>query len=183
MGLTAAVLSAVAACLAALVAATASVYSAVRQANYQRSQSNRDYCFRQLYELYGPLKMLRQQSKELREKIGAPDQDLTDPNGWTLVDHIEDIACAPESPDYRIVHMLVEINRRIKAILYEKAGLSIEFPPPASFRLFLAHAELLEESWRNHRNQKGAERTPFPREFDKDVDRAIELLRSQLDQR
>jgi len=179
MGLTTAIVSAVAACVASCVAATAAIYSAARQAKHHRTQADRDYGLRQLYELYGPLMMLRQQANELRSRIGPPGQDLTNPDDWRLVDHIEEISEDPGSSDYRIMEMLIEINRRTKAILYEKAGLSIEFPPPSSFRVFLAHADLLEQSWKSHKNEEGKIQTPFPREFDRDIERAVKILRTR----
>jgi len=169
-----------AALIAAAIAAWSALYTAREQGKYQRIQSDRDYCFRQLYELYGPLMMLRSESKEIRSKIGPPGQDLANPDDWRLVDHITDIASEPESPEYGMVNAIISINKRITAILYEKSGLSVEFPPPESFQQFLAHAELLEESWRTHRNQQGADRTPFPRSFDKNVDDAIKEVRKRL---
>jgi hypothetical protein len=180
MGLTTAIVSAVAACVASCVAAAAAIYSAARQAKHHRTQSDRDHGFRQLYELYGPLMMLRQQANELRSRIGPPGQDLTDPDAWRLVNHIEEISEDPESSNYRIMEMLIEINRRSKIILYEKAGLSIEFPPPPSFRVFLAHVDLLEQSWNAHKNEEETVQTPFPREFDRDIERAVRTLRNQL---
>ena len=179
-GLVVAAIGAIGALAAATIAAIASVLVVKRQGRSQRIQSDRDYEFRQLYELYGPLKMLREQSEELRSKVGPAGQDLRNSQDWRLVDHIAELSAKPESPEYKIVESIMSINRRIKKILYEKAGLSIEFPPPETFRLFLAHAELLEESWRTQANQQGPVRTPFPREFDADIDRAIKELRRRL---
>src|ERR1035438_9055019 len=127
-----AAIGAVGALAAAIVAASASVLTAKRQARYQRIQSDRDYGFRQLYELYGPLRMLRDESEELRGKVGPPGQDLRDPQDWRLVDHIAELSEKRDSPEYNIIETIISINRRIKKILYEKSGLSIEFPPPES---------------------------------------------------
>lgn len=179
-GVLTAAIAAIASFVVACIAAGTSIYTARRQGRYQRIQSDRDYGFRQLYELYGPLKMLRSQSEEIRSKIGPSGQDLTNPDDWRLVDHIEEISSKPESPEYGMVEAIISINRRITVILYEKAGLSIEFPPPKSFQQFLAHAELLEESWRAHKTQQGVGRTPFPRNLNDDIDRAITVLRKRL---
>jgi hypothetical protein len=162
--------------IAAVVAAWSSVLTAKRQGKYQQMQ----YSTRQLSELYGPLQMLRGESKELRSKIGPAEQDLNDPVGWRLVDHIVDISNKPSTPDYKIVEVIISINKRIADTMKEKGGLSIDAKPPDSFSVFLAHAELLEESWRTHISQEGRTRTPFPRNLDQDIDKAVRTLRKRL---
>jgi hypothetical protein len=170
----AAAIAAAASFVAALIAAGASIYTARKQSSSQQLQ----YAQRQLYELYGPLKMLRDHSKELRAKIGPPGQDLTNPADWRLVEHIEDVPRG--SPQAAMVDSIISINDRISKLLEEKGGLSVQMPPPHSFAQFLAHAELLARSWKAHKNQTEDERTVFPRDLDNSIDDAIRTLRQRL---
>ncbi len=133
--------------------------------------SKRTRVLLQMNELYGPLFMLRSESRRLRSRIGP------DSSEWRVVDHIVELKGDPVKSS--IVESILSINSTLVDLLVGKAGLLEQFPPPESFQEFLAHARLLQSAWVRGENETH-ERLPFPVQFDENVQEALSRLRAQL---
>ncbi len=145
---------------------------AQRQDELREQIRGHEYKIQQLNELYGPVFMLRAESRQLRERVGPPSQE------WRLVDHIAEVKTDPLRS--RIVEEILAINSRIGDLVIGRAGLLARHPAPTSFQEFLAHARLLQMSWEAGVDQDPAHRAPFPLAFDEDVAIAIDQLTADL---
>ena len=144
-----------------------------RQDKIRQQVEVRDYKIRQLNELYGPLFMLRAESRRLREQIGPPSEE------WRLVDHIAEVKV--DQTRAPIVERILAINSRISELVIGKAGLFVSYPSPNSFQEFLSHARLLALSWEAGADQSPEHRLPFPLDFDQDVESAMALIGHDLE--
>jgi hypothetical protein len=133
--------------------------------------SKRTRVLLQMNELYGPLFMLRSESRRLRSRVGP------DSSEWRVVDNIVELKADPVKSS--IVESIISINTTLAELLVGKAGLLEQFPPPESFQDFLAHAQLLQSAWVRGENETD-ERLPFPVQFDEDVEEALNRLRALL---
>lgn len=174
--------------IAAIVAAAAAIASALiswlsnrstrRAVDRQRSE---DYRIRQLNELYGPMHMLRRQSRSLWKQLPPEPDPEPGVTKWKLIDHIEEIWAEPDDRRRMVVTSILEINEKLSELIIEKGGLLVEFPAPDTFETFLNHATTLRQHWERKRNVTDeTSHVPFPGDIDRDINNAIEALRKKL---
>ena len=84
--------------IAAIIAAVAAIISAIISHKSGRAtreavdrQRSEDYRIRQLNELYGPMHVLRKESKSLWRQLPPDDHPEPGVTKWKLIDHIEEI--------------------------------------------------------------------------------------------
>lgn len=167
--------SAVAAC-AALFAAFMAARTAKRQRESAKTERKIDFYRRQLNDLYGQLYMLRQASKSLYATLHAGGKR---PEGWRLVDHINEIMAEGDKSKIGTVEQIIKINKTIEDLLVSQFGLVDSFPPPESFQAFISHSRQLQVAWRRKGDLEG-ERISFPNAIDGDIERSIGEIRARL---
>jgi hypothetical protein len=110
-----------AALLAALMAAFTTLSTASKERALNTRQRELDLRREQVNGLYGPLMMWREVSSQLHKVLPTN----SDGSRWALVDHIEDVQKITSPPEWRAAaEEIIEIGRKVDALLIDKAGMS-----------------------------------------------------------
>jgi len=178
----AAYIAAGAAILASILSAVISYRSGKATRDAVTKQRSEDHRVRQLNELYGPMHILRKESRRLWKQL-PPDPDpepgVTE---WRLIDHIEEIKSESDGRRRKVVDRILDINEQLREFIVGRAGLLLSFPAPDTFETFLIHSTTLAQHWDRGVNVTDPNSyVPFPGEIDSDIDSAIESLRAGLD--
>ncbi|MGY2702555.1 hypothetical protein [Nocardioides sp. HB32] len=166
--------------IVSLMAAATVLISAWRERVRNRRLNEVQQIRAQLNSLYGPLKMLREESRQLRKML--PSAEAGGPAGsWRLVDHIADVKQDPKSAEFAAVTRILAVWTKVDTLLVDQAGLCVEMPPPESFSLALAHSSMLRLHWDLGINQDPKNRLPFAGEvFDEDINNGISKIKNRL---
>jgi hypothetical protein len=80
------------------------------------------------------------------------------------------------------VERILAINDQISGLMFNNAGLVADLPAPATFAVFLVHAQLLRQLWmqKKNANKNEAEYKVFPHKLDEDIQRGIDTLKERL---
>jgi hypothetical protein len=167
--------AAVVAAFAAASVAYLSGRSAAKQRSLAREQREIDFRRAQMNELYGPLVMLREASRNFRRIL---------PNGseWRTVDHIEELQSGELDDERDAVEEILKINKEIEGLLITKAGLYETWPPLPTFETFVSHSMQLRRYWDRGKNQPPSNRLPFPQRFDHEIKEEVAEVRKRLNQ-
>jgi hypothetical protein len=136
----------------------------------------------QLSLLYGPLLLLTAQSKALADRLR---DGKTNPEQWHLLDNLAAVAADPT--DRAIAEQIIEVNKRIEALILERAGLIRDGDVPESFVSYLGHYRFLRIAFDAAVARKGVvprqitakQFEYFPPAFDADVKEAFTSLTSE----
>ena len=167
--------------LGAIIAGTAALLTAMITVSIQRHSISRGEKFafrqqslqrteRQIDELYGPLILLRRQSKYLwtRLREGKADKD------WRLLNHIDEVQADPA--EYAIAQELVRLNELSQEIILKHPALIYNQVFPESFHKFLAHAGIVKVALQMGRVPGDGTFIYYPSEFDRDLEAAHAAL-------
>ncbi len=145
----------------------------------------------QLSDLYGPLRLLIEQSSALAQKLR---EQKTNPESWHLLENLTEVAREPT--DRAIADQIITVNGQIESRIFDHAGLLDRGEIPSSFVEFLGHYRFLQIAFEaaKHAIDDGASAademdTPrgitarefqyYPRQFDEDVAAAYERLQNE----
>lgn len=148
-------------------------------ARRERNQRALEFRLRQANDLYAPVLLLLAEDyaliEKLREAAALPGRD------WHLLDNLRRVR--RDKHLMPVAERIVEVNLAIKAILMQQAGLLLG-EPPASFRAFISHADLVRDAVMNGAVPKNVGLKYFPQQFEKDIrsyhSSLVEKIRSGL---
>jgi hypothetical protein len=135
----------------------------------------------QLSKLYGPLRLFREQSYALSQKLreGKPD-----PANWHLLDNLATVVADPA--DRAIAEQVIAVNGEVEGLILAHAGLLKDGDVPTSFVRFLGHYRFLKMAFEATQTQSKVPREftakqfeYFPPEFDDDLLAAYDALRQE----
>lgn len=184
--------AATAAIIGALIAAVAAVaatglnffiqkWLAERTEGNEAARQRVEHITQQLSLLYGPLLLLTAQSKALADKLR---EGKANPDKWHLLDNLAAVAADPT--DHAIAEQIIEVNKRIEALILEQAGLIRDGDIPESFVSYLGHYRFLRIAFDAAiaggvlpRQITAKQFEYFPPAFDADVTKAFNALTSE----
>jgi hypothetical protein len=150
--------------------------AAKRSASLEAKKMELNRKTRQISELYGPLIMLRGQSKYLWNKLKEGKEN---PDSWRLLDHVTEVISNPM--DYALARRILEINAQVETLIVTHSGLFWHKRPPESFIEFLQHYSVLRIAIQERKVPDDKRFAYFPDEFDDDVSAAYDALRAGVD--
>jgi hypothetical protein len=173
---TAALIGATAALVAAIVAASASVLIQRRKERAEATRAQVDEITKQLGSLYGPLRLLTEQSRALADKLRE-----NKPPDWHLLGHLSDVVDA--DADRALAEQIIAVNHKIEERIFANAGLLLDGKVLQSFVDFLGHHRSLSLAYEGVKSNRAttsdftAKRfATYPRQFDLDVESSYEAL-------
>ena len=164
------------AAVSALVTATVAVVVQHRISSNERKvqslRSEAEFRLQQMNRLYGPLILLRQQSKyyweKLREGKGA--------DNWRLLDNLDQVRSNPA--DLALAQLLVQLNTRSEKVILENAGLMFGPSMPDCFHRFLGHCGIVRVAVEQGRIPGAASYMHYPPDFDTELERGYLATRA-----
>ncbi len=176
-----AIIAAVAAIAAAVLTAFYESHVAGKSESAAKKRAAADRITEQLSGLYGPLRMLTEQSRALALKLR---EGKADPAGWHLLDHLDAVVNNPA--DKAIAQQIIAANGEVEQRILSGAGLLEDGTIPNSFREFLGHYRLLTiafgaavEAKEVPREITAKEFAHYPATFDEDVARTYDALQAR----
>jgi hypothetical protein len=138
----------------------------------ERRRYRTEFIVRQLNELYAPARLLLAQDAVLSAQLKTGQV----PN-WHVLDNID--AIRSDAGKLPITQQIIEINRKIAAILETKSGLCVG-PMPESFSRFLGHHYMLERAIDGLPFVANTQHEYFPSAFEQDINKGHDSLRVTL---
>jgi len=174
---TTALIAAVAALLAAVVTAGATLLVQRAKDRTEATRAEANALTEQLGKLYGPLRLLTEQSLALSDKLRE-----YKPVGWHLLGHLAEVV--DDDADGALAEQIIAVNHRIEDRIFEHAGLLYEGQVPQSFVDFLGHHRSLSLAYDGVKNDRATtgdftakQFATYPAQFDQDVKAAyIDLV-------